>query len=105
MSKDIAFDKEGYLQDHTQWSESTAETIAESVDITLTEEHWQVLHALRSFYNETELSPPMRVFVKLVRQNVNAELGNSITLHTLFPHQPAKIAAKIAGLPKPTHCL
>ena len=34
-----------------------------------------------------------------------ADKGNSIYLHKLFPGNPAKLAAKIAGLPRPTNCI
>ena len=37
--------------------------------------------------------------VKIVKQKVSLEKGNSIHLLTLFPGSPAKLAAKIAGLP------
>jgi tRNA 2-thiouridine synthesizing protein E len=47
----------------------------------------------------------MRILVKIVKQKVSLEKGNSIHLLTLFPGSPAKIAAKIAGLPRPTNCL
>ncbi|MGH8425826.1 MAG: TusE/DsrC/DsvC family sulfur relay protein, partial [Pseudomonas fluorescens] len=31
--------------------------------------------------------------------------GNSLHLNRLFKGTPAKLAAKLAGLPKPTNCL
>jgi tRNA 2-thiouridine synthesizing protein E len=71
----------------------------------LNKDHWDVIHALRNFYADTGISPAMRILVKIVKQKVSLEKGNSIHLLTLFPGSPAKIAAKIAGLPRPTNCL
>jgi tRNA 2-thiouridine synthesizing protein E len=47
----------------------------------------------------------MRVLVKLVARELGREKGNSLYLLRLFPDSPAKLAAKIAGLPRPTNCL
>ena len=101
----VELDNEGFLVDLSQWSESIARDLAKNEDIELTEEHWLVLHALREFYQQTDVSPAMRPFVKLVKTSCGEERGNSIHLMTLFGSSPAKVAAKIAGLPRPTNCL
>jgi len=101
----IPVDSEGYLENLNDWSEQVAEAIAEQENLTLTAEHWDVLHVLRGFYQEYEQAPAMRPFVKAVGMALGADKGKSIYLMTLFPDSPAKLAAKIAGLPKPTNCL
>jgi|TARA_B110000967_G_scaffold21794_1_gene20226 tRNA 2-thiouridine synthesizing protein E len=98
-------DKEGYLKHLSDWNPNVAEWLAEGVNVTLNKDHWDVIHALRNFYADTGISPAMRILVKIVKQKVSLEKGNSIHLLTLFPGSPAKIAAKIAGLPRPTNCL
>jgi tRNA 2-thiouridine synthesizing protein E len=98
-------DKDGYLKHLSDWSPEVAEWLAEGVNITLKKDHWDVIHALRIFYTDTGISPAMRILVKIVKQKVSLEKGNSIHLLTLFPGSPAKIAAKIAGLPRPNNCL
>jgi len=98
-------DKDGYLKHLSDWDVDVAQWLAQSVSVELTEDHWDVLHALRAFYQDTGVSPAMRILVKIVKQKVSVEKGNSIHLLTLFPDSPAKLAAKIAGLPRPTNCL
>ena len=98
-------DKEGYLKHLSDWNPNVAEWLAEGVNVTLNKDHWDVIHALRNFYADTGISPAMRILVKIVKKKVSLEKGNSIHLLTLFPGSPAKIAAKIAGLPRPTNCL
>ncbi|MEM9622374.1 MAG: TusE/DsrC/DsvC family sulfur relay protein [Pseudomonadota bacterium] len=98
-------DKEGYLMNLTDWSEDVARELAAQHQITLTETHWQVIRVLQAFYVETDVAPAMRPFVKLVKNELGEELGNSIRLMELFSASPAKMAARIAGLPRPTHCL
>ena len=98
-------DKEGYLKHLSDWNPNVAEWLAEGVNVTLNKDHWDVIHALRNFYADTGISPAMRILVKIVKQKVSLEKGNSIHLLTLFPGRPALLAAKIAGLPRPTNCL
>jgi tRNA 2-thiouridine synthesizing protein E len=98
-------DKDGYLKHLSDWSPDVAEWLAEGANVTLNKDHWDVINALRNFYADTGISPAMRILVKIVKQKVSLEKGNSIHLLTLFPGSPAKVAAKIAGLPRPTNCL
>ena len=101
----VALTNEGYLQNPGDWSEAAASALAASVDIELSESHWEIIALLRRFHQEFEHSPAMRILVKYVKQHLGDEKGNSIYLLQLFPGSPAKLAAKIAGLPRPTHCL
>jgi tRNA 2-thiouridine synthesizing protein E len=98
-------DKQGFLIDLNDWSEAIANDIALEENIILSSEHWEVIHLLRQFYQEYAISPAMRILVKTVKEQIGVEKGNSIHLLSLFPGSPAKIASKIAGLPKPTNCL
>ncbi|WP_444957973.1 TusE/DsrC/DsvC family sulfur relay protein [Microbulbifer sp. ZKSA002] len=104
-SQEIPLDKEGYLRNLSDWSRDAALQLANAEGIELTEEHWQVIELLQEFYREFELSPAMRPLVKYIGQHLGAEKGRSIYLMQLFPPSPAKVASKIAGLPKPTNCL
>ena len=99
------YDKEGFLCDLKDWDRSVAEAIALSEQIDLTDSHWAVINTLRGYYQQTDISPAMRPFVKLIKTELSAEIGTSIALMKLFGPSPAKLAAKIAGLPKPTNCL
>jgi tRNA 2-thiouridine synthesizing protein E len=98
-------DKEGYLLDLTDWSEAVAEQLAANEGISLTDDHWALIRMIRAFYATFEVSPAMRVLVKHAREQLGEDKGNSIYLMKLFPGSPAKLLAKIAGLPRPTNCL
>lgn len=101
---EITLDKDGYLVDLTQWDEHVAHQLATNHDVSLTDEHWQVINLLRQYYREFEHAPSQRPFVKYVCIHLGKDKGNSMYLMTLFPESPAKLAALIAGLPRPTHC-
>lgn len=98
-------DPQGFLVNLNDWTPAVASDIANTEAITLTDAHWEVIELLRHFYHEYELSPAMRILVKLCKEKLGDEKGNSIYLLQLFPGSPAKLASKIAGLPKPTNCL
>ena len=98
-------DKEGYLIDLNDWSTAVAEQLARAENISLSLAHWQIIDLLRAFYAQTDTAPAMRVLVRLAMQNLGAEQGSSVYLMGLFGGSPAKVAAKVAGLPRPTNCL
>jgi len=101
----LDLDPEGYLRDLSQWSPEVAEQLALKEGIVLTERHWQVLQALRDFYAQFQLSPANRPLIKYIAQTLGPELGTSLQLNLLFKGAPAKLGAKLAGLPKPDNCL
>lgn len=101
----IAVDKEGFLLKLSDWSAAAAQALANNEGIALSPEHWEVLHALRDFYTEFQLSPATRPLIKYCALKLGPEKGNSQHLNRLFNGRPAKLAAKLAGLPKPTNCL
>ena len=104
-NKPIETDKQGYLLDSNDWCEELAPIIAEQENITLSEQHWEVVHFVRDFYVEYNTSPAIRMLVKAMAQKLGEEKGNSMYLYKLFPKGPAKQATKIAGLPKPARCI
>jgi len=100
-----ALDENGFLENFDDWTPEAAERLAIEEGITLTPEHWEILELLREYYLSFDSSPAMRALVKFLRQRLGDDKGRSIYLLRLFPGSPAKIAARIAGLPKPANCL
>ena len=103
--RDVALDKDGYLVNLADWDIATASAIAAQEKIILLPAHWEIIGLLQDFYREFELSPAMRALVKYTEKKLGPEKGRSIYLLELFPPSPARIASKIAGLPRPTNCL
>ena len=89
----------------SDWSAELARAIAQSERIELTAAHWEVLLLLREYYLRYDSSPAMRALVKYCGNALGPEKGKSIYLMSLFPGSTAKLACKIAGLPKPDNCL
>jgi TusE/DsrC/DsvC family sulfur relay protein len=95
----VDVDAEGFLTDPAQWNESIAEAIAAANGISeLTERHWLVVRFMRERYLATGTAPSIR--------SLGKESGVPVKeLYGLFPKGPAKLAAKIGGIPKPKGCI
>ena len=103
LSKEL--DEEGFLIDPQGWSPKIAVLIARSEGIVMKDREWDVIHSLRNFYAKTDIVPLSRAFVKLVGEEVDSSIGNSLDLMKIFGQSPARTAAKIAGLPKSGICI
>jgi TusE/DsrC/DsvC family sulfur relay protein len=95
----VDVDPEGFLTDPTQWNEALAEEIARENGIPeLTDRRWLVVRFMRERYLETGTAPSIR--------SLGKESGVPVKeLYALFPKGPAKLAAKIGGIPKPKGCI
>ncbi|KIQ30941.1 TusE/DsrC/DsvC family sulfur relay protein [Pseudomonas viridiflava] len=101
----LKLDKDGFLKNLNDWSMDVAHALAGEEGLTLTPEHVEILELLRGFYADFQLSPATRPLIKYTALKLGAEKGNSMHLNRLFNGTPAKLAAKLAGLPKPTNCI
>jgi TusE/DsrC/DsvC family sulfur relay protein len=95
----VEVDPEGFLVDPAQWNEEVGREIAAANGIAdLTDKHWQVVRYMRETYLSTGSAPSIR--------SLGKESGVPIKeLYQLFPKGPAKLAAKIGGIPKPRGCI
>lgn len=91
--QELELDEMGFLKDATTWTHNMALLLAESQGIdALSDSHWKLLDALRSYYFEYGVPPAL--------SNICWENGmNKYCLPDLFSN--SKIAWMIAGLPDP----
>jgi dissimilatory sulfite reductase related protein len=95
----VDLDAEGFFRRPEQWAREMAHDIAlENGVAELTDRHWQVIDFMRTTYLETGSAPTIRALGKVSGVPVKE-------LYQLFPKGPAKLAAKIAGIPKPRGCI
>lgn len=98
LGREIDVDGEGFLQKPEQWSDELGAEIALALGIALTDRHWTVVRFMRDRFLTTGNAPSIRTLGK--------ESGVPIKeLYQLFPKGPAKLAAKIGGIPKPHGCI
>ncbi len=102
--REIALDQDACLCSLADWSPQVAQALAAREGMELTDAHWEVLYLLQQFYTQFQLSPANRALVKYVALNLGKDKGISLYLNGLFNGMPAKLAARLAGLPKPANC-
>ena len=95
----VDVDAEGFMTDSNQWNEQIAGAIAAANGVAeLTDRHWLVVRFMRDRYLQAGTAPSIR--------SLGNESGVPVKeLYQLFPKGPAKLAAKIGGIPKPTGCI
>ena len=97
--RDVEVTDDGFFTDPGAWTEDMAPALAQEEGIDpLTERHWQVIRFMREEYEAKGTGPTVRVLGKTSGVPVKE-------LYELFPKGPAKVAARIAGIPKPRGCI
>ena len=97
--KQVELNDEGFLLSADAWTPEVAKAIAKEVGIgELTDAHWKVIDFMRADFAEKGEAPGLR------RISMHSGVGMK-ELYQLFPKGPGKLAAKIAGVPKPKSCL
>jgi tRNA 2-thiouridine synthesizing protein E len=95
----VEVDAEGFLTQPEQWTREMGEQIAAENGIAqLSERHWLVIDFMRNAYLENGSAPSIRTLGKASGVPIKE-------LYQLFPKGPAKLAAKVAGIPKPRGCI
>ena len=98
-SIDVELNDEGFFVHPEQWLEEMAPELARREGIQhLTDDHWKVIRFMRDEYLAHGAGPTVRVLGKTSGVSIK-------DLYQLFPKGPAKVAAKIAGIPKPRGCI
>lgn len=95
----VEVDREGFFVRPEEWDESMVADLArdEGIDV-LTDRHWQVIRFMRKEFADKGTGATVRVLGKASGVPVKE-------LYELFPKGPAKISARIAGIPKPKGCI
>ena len=97
--EEVELNQEGFFIHPEEWSEEMVPALAAGEGITqLTARHWQVLRFMRKEYFEKGTGPSVRVLGKTSGVPIKE-------LYELFPKGPAKVAARVAGIPKPRGCI
>lgn len=94
----VKFDSDGFMENAADWTPEIAEALAAEAGMTLTDRHWIVINFARKEFEANGDAPTIRKITKTTEVNTKE-------LYQLFPKGPAKLAARIAGLKKPTGCI
>lgn len=97
--EELEVDDDGFLLE-ANFSDEIVPVIAAAENINLTDEHWQVINFMRRKYQEDGQTPNFRNMVaELTDEDDSVDWKKK--LYDLFPLQPNRQSAKVAGLTKP----
>lgn len=94
----VDFDDDGFMVDDADWTKEIGLAIAEALEVQLSDRHWAVIDFARADFESSGEPPTLR----RITQKTEVSMKE---MYQLFPDGPAKLAANIAGLKKPTGCI
>jgi len=95
----VLTDSEGYIVDADDWTEDFVKALAQSENLTLTDEHFEVVKFLRGYYELHRVQCEVRKIVKHFKKHWNSDKATSSYLHQIFPRGgPQKQGNRLAGL-------
>jgi tRNA 2-thiouridine synthesizing protein E len=95
----VELNEECFFVHPEEWYEEMDPELAarEGID-ELTDAHWAVIRFMRREYLDKGTGPTVRMLGRTSGVSIKE-------LYQLFPKGPAKVAARIAGIPKPRGCI
>ena len=93
------------MVDYTIWNQEVAKDLAKSLELELTDWHFEILMAVRQFYQQFGHSPATRPLIKFLMKTVSADINNAILQEKFNTGLVARHLSRLAGVPKPANCL
>lgn len=101
----LQLDQDGHLLDYTIWNEAVAQQLAQTLDLELTPWHFEILQAVRQFYQQFGHSPATRPLIKYLMKTVSPDVDNAVLQNKFKTGLVARHLSRLAGVPKPANCL
>ncbi|MDO4426532.1 MAG: TusE/DsrC/DsvC family sulfur relay protein [Moraxella sp.] len=102
----LTLDDDGHLINHKDWSPKVAQHLADTLDVTLTQVHYDILEQVRVFFTTYHHSPSTRPLIKHLTATLPELDITNQKLQALFnTGLVARHVNRLAGLPKPPNCL
>lgn len=105
MTQPLQLDQDGHLIDYQVWTPDIAKQLAQNIDLELEDWHFNILFALRMFYQEYGYAPATRPLIKYLIKTVNPEISNQLLMQRFKTGLVARHLTRLSGLPKPPNCL
>jgi TusE/DsrC/DsvC family sulfur relay protein len=98
---EIETDDQGYLMDPETWDERVAQTLAQQAGVELGDEHHEILHYIRDYYDKHQVAVDARFVIKYIAEELGYGRRARQRLYELFPYGYMQQACKIAGMRRP----
>ena len=102
----LELDEEGHLLDHNLWTPEVAQQLADTLAVTLTDDHYRILQQVRAFNTQFNHPPSTRPLIKYLMKTLpEMQISNQLLQQMFNTGLVARHVNRIAGLPKPPNCL
>lgn len=91
----------GGLKNLSLWNEDVANTLAKRENMTLTSAHWEIIRLMRTYYENYNIAPIMKLLKKQIRESLGEPKAEDSYLYNLFPNGVLMQGIRLAGLPAP----
>jgi len=98
-----AVKESGYLSELPDWSEQRARQMAKQDGFELGDEHIEILHYLRKYFDKNGQGYNARTMLNVMEFEFGKWEGKR-RLYQLFPRGPVAQGCKYAGIPLPPEC-
>lgn len=92
---------DGRLANNNEWNEGIAASLAEKDGISLTHNHWEIIHLMREFYTQYNISPIRKLLLKSIKEKYDDKKASNDYLNSLFHYGVLIQGSKISGIPMP----
>ncbi len=94
---------DGYLKNTEDWNEDLAQQLAtEWSGLVFTKEHFPILHFIREFHEEYQITPDVRDATKFLANEGMDKKDAKKYLFKLFPNGYMQQGVQLAGMRRPT---
>ncbi|CAG0907837.1 unnamed protein product, partial [Cyprideis torosa] len=83
--RNIELDEHGYLLNPDDWDMDVAQTLVNTIDIQMTDDHWMVVKFVRDWYEEKQAVPEARHALKAMKEALGKDKATRKYLYQLFP--------------------
>ncbi len=101
----LQLDQDGHLVDHTLWDHAVAQQLADGLQLQLTAWHFEILDAVRQFYQQFGHAPATRPLIKYLIKSIGPDIDNAVLQERFNTGLVARHLSRLAGIPKPANCL
>ena len=92
---------DGRLANLYDWDEACAQELATRDGVQLGVDHWEVINAMREYYQAFNISPVKKLLIRNLAARTNSDRYSDSYLSELFPNGVLTQGSKIAGVPVP----
>jgi tRNA 2-thiouridine synthesizing protein E len=87
----------GGLKNLSLWTEEVANTLAKRENMTLTSAHWEIIRLMRTYYENYNISPIMKLLKKQIRESLGDPKAEDSYLYNLLPNGVLMQGVRLAG--------